>query len=269
VLIPQCFDDISHREAADKTRFDLRRKPALSLSLDDRGFHFGTLSRARSRLSKHGQERYAFEALLRLALETGLLTRDAEQVIDSPLCTGQLSCRRPAPMIPPAVLRRPGSGIRRGSSWVFCLAQVGAALPAHHLDGTLGVEGFRRERGEREAQATGRRMEQASLRRELASLDREMPEIDPDACIAFAQEMVEGLEVIGKDLAARKRVIELLHVHATVRLEADGQRWLDAQCVVGSAALQDAARSCTSSTGDRTKGATPFTTCGTTTAKSG
>ena len=83
VLILQYFDDVSDREAADRVRFDLRWKLALGLSLDYRGFHYSTLSRFRSRLAAHGQERYAFDALLRLALKTGLLSRDAEQVIDS------------------------------------------------------------------------------------------------------------------------------------------------------------------------------------------
>lgn len=83
VLILQYFDDVSDREAADRVRFDLRWKLALGLSLDHRGFHYSTLSRFRRRLVAHGQERYAFDALLRLALKTGLLKRDAEQVIDS------------------------------------------------------------------------------------------------------------------------------------------------------------------------------------------
>jgi len=80
VLILQYFDDVSDREAAERVRFDLRWKLALSLPLDDRGFHYSTLSRFRSRLAAHGQERYAFDALLRLALQAGLLTRDAHAI---------------------------------------------------------------------------------------------------------------------------------------------------------------------------------------------
>ena len=83
VLILHYFDDVSDREAADRVRFDLRWKLALGLPLDDRGFHYSSLSRFRSRLAEHGQERYAFDALLRLALQAGLLSRDAAQVIDS------------------------------------------------------------------------------------------------------------------------------------------------------------------------------------------
>jgi hypothetical protein len=65
VLILQYFDDVSDREAADRVRFDLRWKLALNLPLDDRGFHYSTLSRFRSRLSAHGPERYAFASWCR------------------------------------------------------------------------------------------------------------------------------------------------------------------------------------------------------------
>jgi len=83
VLILQYFDNATDREAADKVRFDLRWKLALDLPLDNQGFDYSNLSRFRSRLAEHGQERYAFDALLRLAIAAGFLRRDAEQVIDS------------------------------------------------------------------------------------------------------------------------------------------------------------------------------------------
>ncbi len=83
VLILQYFEDVSDREAADRVRYDLRWKMALDLALDDRGFHYSTLSRFRSRLMKHGQERYAFDKLVQLGIAAGFLRRDGEQVIDS------------------------------------------------------------------------------------------------------------------------------------------------------------------------------------------
>jgi len=82
-LILQYFDDVSDREAAERLRFDLRWKLALGLALDDQGFHYSSFSRFRSRLAQHGLERYAFDKLVRLAIETGLLAKDAEQVLDS------------------------------------------------------------------------------------------------------------------------------------------------------------------------------------------
>ena len=83
VLILQYFDDVSDREAADRVRFDMRWKLALGLPLEDEGFHYSSLSRFRSRLAEHGMERYAFDKLVRLAVETGLLVKGAEQVLDS------------------------------------------------------------------------------------------------------------------------------------------------------------------------------------------
>jgi transposase len=82
-LILQYFDDVSDREAADRVRFDLRWKLALDLPLDEQGFDYSSLSRFRSRLAEHGEERYAFDKLLELAIAAGFLRRDAEQVLDS------------------------------------------------------------------------------------------------------------------------------------------------------------------------------------------
>jgi len=61
----------------------VRWKLALSLPLDDHGFHFSSFSRFRRRLAGHGLERYAFDELVRLAIEAGVLIRDAEQALDS------------------------------------------------------------------------------------------------------------------------------------------------------------------------------------------
>ena len=83
VLILQYFDDVSDREAANRVRFDMRWKLALGLPLEDKGFHYSSLSRFRSRLAEHGRERYAFDKLVRLAVEARLLVKDAEQVLDS------------------------------------------------------------------------------------------------------------------------------------------------------------------------------------------
>jgi transposase len=83
VLILQQFDNVSDRDAAERVRYDLRWKLALGLPLGDKGFHYSSLCVFRRRLMEHKQERYAFDALLSLAIEAGFLVRDAEQVIDS------------------------------------------------------------------------------------------------------------------------------------------------------------------------------------------
>jgi transposase len=83
VLILQYFDNVSDREAAERVRFDVRWKLALNLPLPYRGFHYSVLCVFRKRLLEHGKERYAFDRLVQLAIETGILQRDVEQVIDS------------------------------------------------------------------------------------------------------------------------------------------------------------------------------------------
>lgn len=82
-LILQYFDDVPDREAAERVRFDMRWKLALGLPFDHQGFHYSSLSRYRSRLAEHGMERYAFDKLVRFAVEAGLLVTDAEQALDS------------------------------------------------------------------------------------------------------------------------------------------------------------------------------------------
>jgi len=81
--ILQCFDDVSDQEAANRVRFDLRWKLALQLPLDCKGFHYTFFPRYRSRLAKHGAERYAFDRMIRLAIEHGLLIGGTEQALNS------------------------------------------------------------------------------------------------------------------------------------------------------------------------------------------
>ena len=83
VLILQYFDNESDRDTAERVRFDVRWKLALDMPLHYRGFHHSVLCGFRKRLLEHGKERYLFDRLVQLAIETGMLQRDAEQVIDS------------------------------------------------------------------------------------------------------------------------------------------------------------------------------------------
>ena len=73
VLLLQFYDDVSDGEAVERVRYDLRWKVALNLALDDNGFDPSSLSVFRTRLVKHGQERYAFDRLLQVAREEGFL----------------------------------------------------------------------------------------------------------------------------------------------------------------------------------------------------
>lgn len=73
VLLLQFYDDVSDAEAAERVVFDLRWKVALNISLDYRGFHPSSLSVFRTRLVEHKKERYAFDQLLKVSREAGLL----------------------------------------------------------------------------------------------------------------------------------------------------------------------------------------------------
>lgn len=72
-LILQFYEDVSDGEAVERIRYDLRWKVALNLALDYDGFDASSLSVFRSRLIKHKQERYAFDRLLAVAREEGIL----------------------------------------------------------------------------------------------------------------------------------------------------------------------------------------------------
>ena len=73
ILLLQFHDDVSDAEAVERTRFDLRWKVALHLPLDYDGFDRSSLSNFRQRLSKHKQERYAFDRLIATARLAGVL----------------------------------------------------------------------------------------------------------------------------------------------------------------------------------------------------
>lgn len=134
-------------------------------------------------------------------------------------------------------------------------------LTERHLDGTLGLEEYRRVRGRHEAEATGWRLELNALSRELATLETEVPVTDPDAVLALAREVANGLEKAGEDFAARRRVIEMLHLSARLCTDAEGA-WLHVEAVFGADRLPvpsnstRTSRSCTTS-GPTSRGPTP------------
>jgi Transposase DDE domain/Transposase domain (DUF772) len=72
-LMLQFYDDVSDGEAVERILYDLRWKVALNLPLDYGGFDASSLSVFRARLVKYQQERYAFDRLLAVAREEGIL----------------------------------------------------------------------------------------------------------------------------------------------------------------------------------------------------
>ncbi len=73
VTLLQFHDDVSDREAVDRTMFDQRWKVALGLALDFQGFDPSTLSYFRKRLVEHGRERYAFDRFIAVGRAAGFI----------------------------------------------------------------------------------------------------------------------------------------------------------------------------------------------------
>jgi len=83
VMLLQFHDNVSDDEAVQRLQFDLRWKVALRLPLDFEGFDSSSLSVFRSRLRKHGKERYAFDRMVAVGREAGFLPPRLQVLIDS------------------------------------------------------------------------------------------------------------------------------------------------------------------------------------------
>jgi transposase len=92
-MLLQYHDDCSDAEAEMRVRFDLRWKHALGLALEDAGFDATVLCHFRHKLVEHGLERALFNRLVNAAREAGLLTKGAEQVVDSSHILGAAGVR--------------------------------------------------------------------------------------------------------------------------------------------------------------------------------
>jgi transposase len=92
-MLLQYHDDCSDRETEARVRFDLRWKHALGLGLEDRGFDATVLSVFRRKLIEHNLTRALFDRLITAARDAGLLTRTANQVIDSSHILGAAGVR--------------------------------------------------------------------------------------------------------------------------------------------------------------------------------
>ena len=92
-MLLQYYDDCSDREAEARLRFDLRWKHALGLGLEEVGFDATVLCHFRRKLLERGLERVLFERLVQAARAAGLLTKDADQVLDSSHVLGAAGVR--------------------------------------------------------------------------------------------------------------------------------------------------------------------------------
>ena len=92
-MLLQYYDDCSDVETEARVRFDLRWKHALGLGLEDGGFDATVLCHFRRKLLEQGMERVHFNRLVTAAREAGLLSKSAEQLVDSSHILGAAGVR--------------------------------------------------------------------------------------------------------------------------------------------------------------------------------
>src|SRR5690348_5181345 len=92
-MLVQYYDDCSDAETEARVRFDLPWKHALGLGLEDGGFDATVLCKFRRKLLEHGMERTLFNRLVRAAREAGVLSKSAEQLVDSSHILGAAGVR--------------------------------------------------------------------------------------------------------------------------------------------------------------------------------
>ena len=83
IMLLQFHDDVSDEEAVERLMFDIRWKVAVHLPLDFVPPHPTTICGFRQRLTKHGQERYAFNRLIRVGRAAGFLPDKITLLIDT------------------------------------------------------------------------------------------------------------------------------------------------------------------------------------------
>ena len=79
-LLLQSHDKVSDAEAKARADFDIRRKVALGIEVEDRPFAKSTLQVFRAQLILHDRVREVFESSLRFARESGYLKRRSMRV---------------------------------------------------------------------------------------------------------------------------------------------------------------------------------------------
>lgn len=83
ITLLQFYDDVGDEEAVERLMFHIRWKGALNLPLDFVPPHPTTIAVFRKRLVEHGEERYAFNRLIRVGRAAGFLPDRVTMLIDS------------------------------------------------------------------------------------------------------------------------------------------------------------------------------------------
>ncbi|WP_219464490.1 IS1182 family transposase [Nonomuraea rhizosphaerae] len=83
ISVLQKVENLTDRAAADRVKYGMDWKYALSLELEDPGFDHTVLSEFRSRVAAHGLEEKALDAVLAVLVEKGLVKAGGKQWTDS------------------------------------------------------------------------------------------------------------------------------------------------------------------------------------------
>lgn len=142
-MLLQYHDDCSDAEAEMRVRCDRRWKHALGLALEDAGFDATVLCHFRHKLVEHGLERALFNRLVNAAREAGLLTKGAEQVVDSSHILGAAGVRDTYTLIRGGIKkllrarlsRAPPAGARAGGALGRISRSGGASQARRRLGG--------------------------------------------------------------------------------------------------------------------------------------
>jgi len=148
VTVLQMAENLTDRQAADAVRTRLDWQYALGLALDDAGFDHSVLSEFRARVSEHGLEEVALDALLaRLAAE-GLVKAGGKQRTDSTHVLGAIRALHTAELAGESVRAALEALAAACPDWLgnrFCLSDWTRRYGAR-ID-SWGMPGGKAERG--------------------------------------------------------------------------------------------------------------------------
>lgn len=99
VSVMQFAENLSDRQAADAVRAQIDWKYALSLPLDDRGFHYSVLSEFRDQLLQGSLESKLLDTLLELCQQRGYLHARGRQRTDSTHVLGAVKVLNPLELV--------------------------------------------------------------------------------------------------------------------------------------------------------------------------
>ena len=183
VLLLAFRDGLSDERAMEAVRFDLRWKIALDLPVDHAGFHATSLVRFRARLLLHGKERLVFERTVELASELGLISGEAEQILDS------------TPMLGAAAVQDTATLVRGGVRKLIDAVAAADEQAAGELRSGLRFD-YSRPRVKPECDWEDRDARRALLGEIARDAERALRAVEADDELIAVKEVVEAVRVL-------------------------------------------------------------------------